>query len=354
MAMIVISKAWAQAPGPVQLFQEAVAAQRRGDDAAAVRDYQELIEKHQDAPQVRANLGAALVHLGRFDEAIEQYRIALSKEPGNAQLGFNLALAYYKKGDFPTAAGQFKTLRGGDPRVDALLGDCYSQMGNNTEAIAVLAPISETHPEDLTVAWLLGSALIRAGRTQDGLKQLEKVAESGQSAEAHLLAGQTLLRLNEFEKAQRHADAAVRLNPQLPGAYTLQGQTLQYLGDHKGAAAALNRAIDANPNDFDAHVTLGAILNGERDLEGARKHLDRAVELKPDSALARFELARVERSQGQLTGALKDFEKVVQDNPGWLQPHIDLSALYYKLNRPEDGQRERAIVEKLTAEAPSQ
>ena len=38
-----------------------------------------------------------------------------------------------------------------------------------------------------------------------------------------LLAGQTLVSLNEFEKAQRHADAAMRLNPRLPGVYTLGG-----------------------------------------------------------------------------------------------------------------------------------
>ena len=120
-----------------------------------------------------------------------------------------------------------------------------------------------------------------------------------------------------------------------------------------GATAALKKALEENPDDFDAHVTLGAILNSERDLDGARKHLDRAVQLRPDSGLARFELARVERTQGQLEAALKDFERVVHDNPDWQQPHIDLSALYYKLNRPEDGQRERAIVDKLSAQVPS-
>jgi hypothetical protein len=48
---------------------------------------------------------------------------------------------------------------------------------------------------------------------------------------------------------------------------------------------------------------------------------------------------------------LKDFEKVIHDEPGWPQPHIELSALYYRLNRPEDGERERATFDKLNAAA---
>ena len=61
----------------------------------------------------------------------------------------------------------------------------------------------------------------------------------------------------------------------------------------------------------------------------------------PTSTMARFELARVERTQGQLDDALKNMEQVVKEEPNWLQPHIELAALYYKMKRPEDGQRER-------------
>ena len=47
----------------------------------------------------RANLGLALLSLGRIDEAIAQYRAALAQAPGNPGLRLNLAMAYYKKGD---------------------------------------------------------------------------------------------------------------------------------------------------------------------------------------------------------------------------------------------------------------
>jgi hypothetical protein len=37
--------------------------------------------------------------------------------------------------------------------------------------------------------------------------------------------------------------------------------------------------------------------------------------------------------------------------PDWLPPHIELSALYYRVNRPQDGATERKIVDRLRAEA---
>ncbi len=42
-------------------------------------------------------------------------------------------------------------------------------------------------------------------------------------------------------------------------------------------------------------------------------------------------------------------EKVVHDDPTWAQPHVELAALYFRLNRQSDGERERAVFDRLTA-----
>ena len=72
--LIAAGAACAQSSNPEQLFHDAVAAQKRGDDALAVRKYQELLKHYPDSLEVHANLGAALARLNRYDEAIEQYR----------------------------------------------------------------------------------------------------------------------------------------------------------------------------------------------------------------------------------------------------------------------------------------
>jgi len=41
---------------------------------------------------------------------------------------------------------------------------------------------------------------------------------------------------------------------------------------------------------------------------------------------------------------------VVRDTPDWVEPHVELAALYYRLHRPEDGARENHIVDRLAEE----
>jgi superkiller protein 3 len=122
---------------------------------------------------------------------------------------------------------------------------------------------------------------------------------------------------------------------------------LQYLGDNPGAIAALEKALELDPNDFDAHLNLGAILHTERELQGARRHLERALQLQPQSNLARYQMARLERTEGKLEAAIQDFEKVIQAEPSWAQPHLELAQLYFRVNRPQDGARERELFERL-------
>ena len=343
----------AQSPNPEQLFRDAVAAQMRGDDSTAISKYQSLIKIRPDVVEVRANLGAALARQGRLDEAIEQYRAALRQAGTNNGVRLNLALAYYKKAAIPEAIKELEVLHTGSPddvRVATLLADCYARRGQDDRVIHLLMPLEASHPDDLAVEWMLGSALIRNGRREEGLHRVENAAKHGNNAEAYLLAGQTALKLDDFERARDHADAAMRLNPALPGLLTLRGSVLSYLGDNKGALEALQKAVAADDKDFEAHLQLGALLNTERELDGSRKHLERALQLNPTSNLALYELAKLERTEGRLDAAAKDFESVIRKDPAWAQPHIELSAVYFRLNRRDDGEKEKAAFDRLTAE----
>ncbi len=340
----------AQAPSPEKMFEDAVAAQRRGDDKSAIRIYEQLVRRTPGSVEVRANYGAALAREGRLDAAIEQYRAAIANDKTNPNLKLNLALAYYKKGSFPDAVSLLQPLQAArpeEPQIALLLADSYAHLGRDAEVISLLTPVAARAPGNLGVAWMLGSALIRTDRLQDGLKLVEQVAESGNNAEAHLLAAQTCLKLNDFERARDHANAAKRLNSQLPGLARVRGIVLSNLGDNPGAIAELRNAVGADANDFDAHLNLGAILFTDRQLEESRRELERALALNPQSALAKYQIARLDRTEGKLDSAVRSLEQVVKQEPGWAQAHIELSALYFRLNRPEDGERERALYEKL-------
>jgi tetratricopeptide (TPR) repeat protein len=345
----------AQITDPGELFQEAVEAQQRGDDATAVLKYRELLRTHPDAALARVNLGATLAHLKRYDDAIAQYRIVLAADHTNRPARLNLALAYQEKGDLARAVQELEALhrnQPGDLQTALLLADCSVRLQHYAQAIAVLMPLEAREPDNLDLAWLLGTALIRAARPQEGVELVEKVALRANNADAYLLAGETRLNLDQYDLARRHADAAMRLDPALAGLQTLNGMILEHTGDYDRSEAALEQAARSDPTDFNAHLYLGSILYFKRDMDGARLHLQRALELQPESAQARYKLALVERSEGHLDMAVKDLEVVLRQSPAWIEPHAELAAIYYRLHRPEDGARERLTVDRLMAAQP--
>lgn len=299
-----------------------------------------------------ANLAGALVVLKRYDEAIAQYQTALKEVPGNRALELNLALAYFKQGDTASAAALLNSLHRAEPsdeRVAILLADCDLRIGQDNDAVALLSPFAEADTENLDIDWALGSALIASGHQAEGVARVQKVADLGQSAPAYLLAAQTYLKLARFDLARQDIDAALRLNPHLPGINVVHGMVLDYFSDEHGAATAFEKAIQAKPNDFQAELRLGAVLYTQRKLIAAAKHLQRALELDPSSAPAHYELGRVERTEGHLQAAVTQLEAAARENPDWLAPHVELTALYYRLKRPADGAREKKIVDQLSA-----
>jgi Flp pilus assembly protein TadD len=349
--------ALAQTPNPDRLFQAALDAQQRGDFGTAIHDYRELLKLRPKTVAARVNLGAALAHEGQYDAAIAEYRAALPGLSDKNDVLLNLALAYYKKGDWKNARGELEPLHRAEPkdaRIAILLGDTYLRLKEAFAAVSLLAPLDAENSQNMDLQYVLGSALIQTGQRRDGVARVEKAAEAGNSADAYMLAGATLLQINELEQARRDLEAALRLNPKLPGIYTLTGTARDKTGDVADAEAAFREALRLNPNDFEANLYLGAILYKRRELEEARIYLDKALQLNAGSSMARYEVAMLKSTSGDCAAAVHELEGLVRDDPKWLEPHVELAALYYRLHRPADGAKERKIVDQLNAEQQAQ
>jgi tetratricopeptide (TPR) repeat protein len=335
-----------------EFLRSGIAAQQRGDQKTAIEDYRKALAIQPGLAEARANLGAALAADGQFDAAIEQDTIALANAPDKTSVRLNLALAYYKKGDLAHAHDEFAavhTARPGDLAAAVLLGYTDIKLEKVAEAVELLTPLEAGHESNMDLEYVLAFAQIQSGKEALGMPRMEKVARTNQSPDAYIIAGSARLRTGGYREARDDLDAALKIAPSFPGLYTLVGKARDSVGDADAAVPAFEAALKADPNDFDANLYLGAIRLKQRDIEAAKPRLELALRIHPESQLARYEKAKLDSMSGNNEAAVATLEALVKSDPNWLDPHVELAALYYKLHRPEDGQREREIVQQIEA-----
>lgn len=346
---------FAQETSPEQLFRNAVEAQRQGNDALAITNYQELLKIRPDVVEAHANLGAALVHQRRFDEAIAEYERALALAPAQQQVRSNLALAYYKAGQIERAATEFEALHSaipGDERITFLLADCWLQEGENRKVIDLLGPLDSVHGNDLTFSYLYGTALMRDNRMDRGKEVMDRILRNGDSAEARVMMASARMKMLDYGGAKSDLERALQLKPDLPGLHSLYGLVLDQLMD-VNARAAYQKELELNPYDFSANFHLGVVALHEQQFDHAEKMLSRALAVRPGDPGAELQFANLRIAQGRKDEACHLLEDLTTRYPDFREAHIVLANLYYRLKRKSDGDRESELVKALNSKRQS-
>jgi tetratricopeptide (TPR) repeat protein len=299
---ILAIRGFARAQSGVCDFEQGLARQQAGQFAEAAAAYQACITAEPARIEARSNLGTVYVRMGRFGDAIAQYREALRIAPAQfaPNLRLNLALAYYKSSQVPAAATELEPLHAAQPGnldLTLLLADCRLRMGEFQKAIDVAAPLESAYQDDAALNYVLGMALIRSGRVAEGQVRVDRILRRGDSAEGHFLLGSALFGAGDYPGAVKELNRAAALNGDLPSLQSYLGKALLFTGDADGAVAAFRKELAANPNDFDANFQLASILARRGRQQEARELIERAVQVRPDSAEARAALTAGVRLQ---------------------------------------------------------
>ncbi len=338
---------------PDLIFARAVQLHQAGDWENAVKAYQAFLAEKPERTDARSNLGAVLARMGRYQDAIEQYQRALLLDGNNPDIRFNLAIAHYKSARIVLASQELEkvvALKPDHQNATLLLADCYLQMGEYPKIITLLAPYEAKYPDNKALAYLLGTALLRDKQVEKGQQQIEKIMRGGDSAEVRMLLGTTHLMSADYAKAAQEFAVAAKLNPKLPTAHAYYGRALSMTGNTDQAKEEFRAELENNPNDFDANLQIGMILKQDQNPEEALQYFQRALLVRPGEPNARFYIESVRVGQGNVQAALPELEKLVQDAPDFVEAHVMLATVYYRLKRKADGDREQAIVNKLNAE----
>lgn len=350
-----VAPAAAQAPAASPPgFARAHALQVAGDFEQAAAAYAAFLAQYPDNVEARSNLGVVLARLGRTDEAVAAYRAALERSPSQQAIRLNLGLALYKSARFDQAATEFAAVVSAQPlnlQARYLEADCQLRLGKPEAVIASLEPIAAARADDRVHAYLLGMAYLRTNQSQKGQVLIDRILRNGESAEARLLMGMAKRSIQDLAGGLEDLQKAVTLNPELPGVHALYGQALLETGNRDRAVAELRAELQRDPTNFEANLLLGMLAREDQDFVKAREHLGHALSMRPGHLSVRFQLAAIHVSLGETEQARTLLEGIVAEAPKFVEAHVSLATVYYRLKMRDLGDKERSIVDELNREA---
>jgi Tfp pilus assembly protein PilF len=133
--------------------------------------------------------------------------------------------------------------------------------------------------------------------------------------------------------------------------FSYYGLALLSTGDVAAAAVAFRKELESNPNDFVSNLQLGALLKQEQHYEEAKPLFDRALRVRPGDPGVRYQMATMDLANGNVELACSQLEQLIKESPHFVEAHVSLATVYYRLKRKADGDRERATVLKLNEES---
>ncbi len=251
--------------------------------------------------------GIALLRAGRFHEALQQFALALKKQPLAAE-----------------------------PRIG--LAQACQGIGDGWAAAAWLSDACRSAPERPEL-WLELAQLLVTQQRQPELEPLLRAALAIHPDHAALLHLQAELYLSNklYALALAPYERLAALNRPDPAVLLHLGFCLEQTGAVEAAAARYRQAIGHRADFLEAHVDLAGVLWRLGDFDGSLAHARKAVELAPEHpyavrilGTALLHLNHVEEAQVQLRHAL-----ALQ--PGFALAEIDLAFSLLLAGRLREG-----------------
>lgn len=202
-------------PVAVQVYSSSLRKARDGARAESV--IIKGLKTFKGSPQLLNSLGTTQLELGKATLAVQSLKKALSANPIDIEVKYNLARAYKEVGLFNEAQAIFVDVIRKKPtyiQANIHLADVYVNLGAVEKAQSCLMSVLEKDPTNIVALNNLGNVLRRANDFQASVQCFEtaiKLQPTNSTLRRNLAA--TLVLLNRRDEAKQAFIKAVSLNP---------------------------------------------------------------------------------------------------------------------------------------------
>ncbi len=279
-------------------------------DSAATGRIDKIPAVDVSALKLRAD---SLYRMERYDEALPVWMKVIEHAQGNkdmlAEAHYYMANIFYNKADYNKAELEFKlALREDSTYIDAYqdLGLVYIVKGDYDRALISFRRILEFLPGDSEATeWAHYTLGIRAydkglehfnyGFYDQAIRELSEAAKYLEKDTAYnyltyFLLGKSYYEKLDYDAAQKHLEASMRLKPESAGVYTELGNIYFAKRDFKKAIELNRKAIALQPDFAKAYNNLGYIYLTQGNEKAVQKKKSEADELYRQ-AIAQIEKA---------------------------------------------------------------
>jgi len=277
---------------------------------------------------------------GQLARAQTLYRLALDRDPANAEALHLLGLIEIQLGDFTVALGLIEHALALSPdnpfylsnRGAALLGlHRFEEARASCDRALAITPDYQDALNNRAIA--LGELC----RFEEALADYDRaLAIQPGFAQALCNRGEVLVKLKRFEEALASCDQALALAPEYPEAYNNRGNALIELGRFEEALSCLDRALLSRPNFASALNSRGIALTRLKRIDDAILSYDRAIAIKSDFAAALINRGNILSQLNRFGDALVNFEQALASQPGSIDAWLGRGIAQLKLGRTDD------------------
>ena len=213
--------------------------------------------------------------------------------------------------------------------------------GRVQEAIPWLEKSRSAAADSVEILYMLGNGYIQAIQPEQARASFaELFGTPPDSAAAHLLTAQMMVRQELEELAEKELSRALQIDPKIPGAHFLLGELAIYHAQIDRAVEELRKELEINPNFASAYYRLGDAYTRREQWDMAIPHLQRSVWLNPFYSGPYILLGKAYLKKRQLANAEGVLRKALQMDPQNSSAHYLLGQVLQQSGRPEEGRQE--------------
>jgi putative PEP-CTERM system TPR-repeat lipoprotein len=289
------------------LVKEAQADHAKGDDAAAVIQLKNALQKEPENGHARYVLGVIYKSMGNLPAAEDELHRAFVAGVKKDDIRADLAQIYLDRGEYQKIIDEIKVESGMKPLIQAtilvLRGDAYLGLGQKSKADDAYAQAEAADPTYLGAS--LGHARVLAAK-------------------------------NEIDESLSLIEGVIQKNPKNSDALVMKGDLLRVKGDTDGALQAYKQAVSIDPGSARAHVALASLYIILGKSHEAQEEVTATEKAAPNSMMGKYLQAALDFHDQKFQAARESIAQVLKTSADHIPSVLLSGAIEYQLGAYEN------------------